>query len=533
MAGRIKNQKKKLLRVFLEYGTQIFLVIFISNLVVIFGFRYFLMASTDKDNKGADTISVEPAASASAIPVEDTVTPSPIDTTPEPSPQALGPILNLSFSMPGISSEGGNIKPLNITRPVDVFLYDPDSNSADKKVKPLFTIKTKVTYDSNPNSGTYTLFVNPYIDLGKDVVVDEYYQIAFKTPQALMKLIKDPKSKEAGGKIFRMSKFMPINIPVQELISGDIYPPQSNDDVMDISDYNMLVNCFGTKAYGSRCLSGSKADLDDNGVIDGLDYNIMLLSFRSLKDMGYPVPTIAPPNKIILTPILRNPLSNSKLPGSTDKKKPQATPTQIPVKKAPVNNFGGIIFFIIFIIIIGIAIFVALKLHLMDKFTGGSSKKSGQPAGNIADSTQAAVAAVENPVPSQEMPSASDSQPSASGATIFDNSQTAPPNIQNAPVNKPSAPAEPVQPPAGQIQPATASPGNSGGTIEKSGFLKKVTADSEKNGTWVTIADDSGITRGFYKGTNITDGFAKVKGMMKTDPENKSYLEISELTPEE
>ena len=71
------------------------------------------------------------------------------------------------------------------------------------------------------------------------------------------------------------------------------------------------------------------------------------------------------------------------------------------------------------------------------------------------------------------------------------------------------------------------------GIIEKSGYLKRTSTDEKTKGTWITIADDSGIARGLYQGANVTDGFAKIKGTMQTDEENKPYIQITEIKMDE
>jgi hypothetical protein len=74
--------------------------------------------------------------------------------------------------------------------------------------------------------------------------------------------------------------------------------------------------------------------------------------------------------------------------------------------------------------------------------------------------------------------------------------------------------------------------GEDSNIIEKSGYLKKTSAEAQTNGAWVTLADDSGVSIGLYHGKNVTEGFVKIKGTMKTDKNNKQYILINEIEEE-
>ena len=69
-------------------------------------------------------------------------------------------------------------------------------------------------------------------------------------------------------------------------------------------------------------------------------------------------------------------------------------------------------------------------------------------------------------------------------------------------------------------------------TIDKEYYVKVGTVDKEKNGVWLTLTDDSGPIEGYYsKGTEVTEGFAKIKGKKKIEGE-KVYIEIEEIIGE-
>lgn len=562
-----KNQKKKIIRVFAEYAFHIWVIIFISNVLILYAFRFFIMASTGT-NKTFDTggpvvtTTISPTEPVE-LPVEEVSTPIPsesVDPTPtikpkkpSPTPTPEGPVVSLSFSLPGISTLGGNIKPLRPEREVRILFYNRDSNVADKNVRPLHVIKTKVNLDTDPSSRTYMKFVNPYIDVGKEVI-GQSYQIGLKTSQSLIMVLKEPGSKKIGGDLYKMRREGDIiRLPSQEMIIGDIYPVPDSDNVMDINDYNMLRNCFGQLAVTKKCNSGSTADLDDNGVIDGTDYNLMLLSFQILKSKGYTIPSLVNKPKIIINPVVSTPLEK------IDKLlKPKPTITIVPTKiisKTKTSSSGGgggiFVILIIFIIIIAIAAFVVFKFHLLDKFLKKTPKAVQTPQGeNPQPPVNPSDSSAINPLPAADTTLSTNKTGSTivfdaknpNGTESAEQKTQAPAENPSLTVSKDTKPTEIPFEPAKPIQSVEANPAaattpaqsiQTSDLIEKSGFLKKVTVDAEKNGTWVTIADDSGITRGFVKGTNVIDGFSKVKGAMKTDPDGKQYLDITELTAEE
>lgn len=515
MSGRNKYQRNKLIRLFIEYGFHFWLLIFLSNVIVFYTFKFFIMASDDQPVP--IPTSAETTASVSVSPEIPTPTPTdsyPTNTPfPSPTPTPIGPVLSMSFSLPGISSIGGNINPLHKKRDVYLYLYNSDVNTADLNVKPLITVKTVAYYDDNPNSTTYTSFVNKYIDMGRDVLDNYHYQIGIKTQQTLMQLVKDPDSTSLGGKIFRLARNNPSEIEHQDMITGDIYPIPTADNIMDINDYNMYVNCYGKKASTQECLNGTLADLDDNGVVDGIDYNYMLLSFETLQKKGYPIPQLQPPSKIIINTFPTNPFAKITLPISIEKKSSPSPTLVVASKSSSGGGGGGILGIIFFLILIIAGAFAAFKFHLLDNILKKGNANNQQ-------------------IQQEAQPQAETQQPVTNETAVYEQTTqpaAAPPQPNNTP---PPVQQSSGAPAISTVQNISPTPSDSSGLIEKSGFLKKVTVDNEKNGTWVTIADDNGITRGFYKSTSVTDGFSKVKGTMKTDADGKQYIEITELTPE-
>ena len=195
------------------------------------------------------------------------------------------PIINLSFAVPGIGTQAGNLKPLHPVRPVTIRFYNPDTNTFDKAVKPLYEAKTLAVFDGDSTSPNYGTFQTSNFHLGTTVPAGKY-QIAFKTDQAVQQLIRDNPANLAGH-IFEVSDKTIITLPLQNLIVGDIAPLPDGDNLVDEVDYAALTSCFGTRINDSNCPSKDFADLDDNGVVDGVDYNLMLLGHKHLTDLGF------------------------------------------------------------------------------------------------------------------------------------------------------------------------------------------------------------------------------------------------------
>jgi len=218
-----------------------------------------------------------------------------------------GAVISLSFSVPGISSSEGNLQPLHPVRNVGLRFYDPDINTFDKTAKPLYVVKAQATFDTDPGSPTYASFVMSNFDLRKacsensQCVPVGNYQLAFKTDQSVQALIRQ-RSSDLGGQIFALAGDTVLSIPPQRVLIGDIAPLPDGDNVVDSADYDALLGCFGEKEKMSSCTSKEQADLDDNGVVDGIDYNLLSVSLKSFTKRPAISPTITPKSKVTVSP---------------------------------------------------------------------------------------------------------------------------------------------------------------------------------------------------------------------------------------
>lgn len=328
-----------------------------------------------------------------------------------PEDLQTGAVFNVSFSLPGIASQAGS--PVRQARPIQLLFYNPDSNTADLSVKPLYTLDGQVTFDKKNSTFVITDW-QP-----QETPPEGDYQVGLKTDQALIKIIKQ-KETDLRGKIFALNDFTIYDLDFGRLLTGDIVPLPHGDNAVDVADYNELINCYGIHVTSDTCTAKTLADLDDNGVVDGIDYNIMLVSFRSLLSRSVvPVVSAAPsPSPTIIV-------------------QPTAAVTAPPEATGSKNTvWDALALLVVFLIFsAGILMLFRHKIPFLSSFGNG----------------------------------------------------------------------------------------------DKEYFIKQ---DAQDEKGWFTLAGDSGQIRGHYAGGEIKDGFAKVRGEMKSDG-TSNYLEISKIVWED
>lgn len=524
-----KKTKLHFIKSITQYGIHIWAILILANAALAYAFHFSTHASQGTQQQ--------------ATIADDNLSVTPSETTDNPnlSPAPHGQLLDLNFTVPGIGSGGGTMTPKHFKRNVTVYLYAPDVNSNNNTVKPLYTIKTTADFEKDTNSPLYTTFGNHALDLGVNVK-DGNYQISFRTDQSLRTLIKDNPA-QVGGSIFNISKdsVTTLILPLQTVLMGDTVPKVTGDNVIDIADYNGFINCFGSRSTTDFCSQNNYGDFDDNGTIDGIDYNILLRTFQALLKQGQAIPQVSVtpsvPQRVSRLSNLGTPtpkLSVTKAPNIKSK------PAE-PVKPQGTGNvFGGILFFF-FLIILGVFGFLFFKnegfrnkvkaiIHLSPTGTPAEPKSEAetpaaeQPTEEAATEqtpTETATETTDAPAdqPAAETPASEATPPAETPAA-----DASPEDIAaSTEIPIPAKDEEPKDAPA--AAPAT------DGTIEKSCYIKKRLPDDAKTGFWLTLTDDNGAIEGHYTGKDVSDGFAKVKGVMK-EADGKKFLEISELTPE-
>ena len=184
--------------------------------------------------------------------------------------------ISIAIQLPGIGA-GGNLSPKHTTRTLHVSLYKSTVDPSQPNVSPIFTSKTiVVTYDRNTG-----YFVNNKVLIGNIATGD--YQLLIKTPGYLRKEWSGP---DTTAKTIHLTGNAINAIPYNTLVPGDTSPIYN---VMDASDFYAIVGCYKDKADSSTCAAGKViTDLNDDGVIDGIDLNLWLSGFQSLQTNNNP-----------------------------------------------------------------------------------------------------------------------------------------------------------------------------------------------------------------------------------------------------
>jgi hypothetical protein len=384
------------------------------------------------------------------------------------SSQSIGPSIDLVFSVPGIGSGGGLMNPVHLSRNVTVFLYAPNVNSLTAKAKPLYTIAGTAAFDDNQLSPTYTSFVNHKFDLGSSVVRGNY-QIVFRTDQSLRTIIKE-KDDDIGGKNMSLDPGGLVTLSPQTVLMGDIIP-DVGDNIVSLGDYNTFISCYGEKQRTDICIKNNYGDFNDDSFVDGVDYNILIRSLFVLRGQGRPIPvvtpTVSPGNRVTRLVISVTPT----LAENDTKKNASASASS----RGSLGIIGGFVFFLI-VLLVGIGVFVLYK----------KNEKVHSLIRNLLHlSDEDASASLEQQV------------------------ETPTETFAEAPVV--TLPTD--------------------GSIEKDCYVKTKGADEAGTGQWLLLTDDNGAIEAHYAKNDATDGFAKVKGMMKT-VNGRTFLEIETLSTE-
>lgn len=191
--------------------------------------------------------------------------------TPTVTPNPNSTVFSLTFCPHGLgncgdnvaSSSGGNSTPLHNTRNITLSLTDTNGTAVLSS-----SIAGQVAYVASSQNFQGSVSV-PNIASGQ-------YLATVKMDGYLAKLVPG---------IVSVTKGYPVLLPSVSLVTGDI----TNNNQVDILDYNALIGCFGVKVTASSCLypptsTSPGADILDDGPgisdqnksdppIDGGDYN--------------------------------------------------------------------------------------------------------------------------------------------------------------------------------------------------------------------------------------------------------------------
>lgn len=200
-----------------------------------------------------------------------TITPSVVENasllTPTEIPPASSSGITFAVTVyfPGIGKSGdnattsgtlGNARPLHPKKPFTLEMYNASNDL-------VATTDGTLTFDSVNGyfSGTATATINSGTYKIK-IVVKNYLKKLFPANQTL-------------------SLNQTTKLPTVTLIAGDL----NGDNILDVKDTNIMLNCYSSLAPAKSCTDDQKqiADLDDDGKVDQIDYNLLLRELSAKK----------------------------------------------------------------------------------------------------------------------------------------------------------------------------------------------------------------------------------------------------------
>jgi len=152
---------------------------------------------------------------------------------------------------PSQNLELNNKNPLHPTRKIHVSLFDTSN-------KQVMTKEGEIVYDKNAS-----LF-GGRISLGTTLPTGTY-SIKIKTDGYLEKRIPS---------VWHISQGANLTLPTVSLLVGDI----TQDNHIDVFDYNMLMSCFENTEANAFCGDPDKqpADLNDDGRVNQADFQLLI-----------------------------------------------------------------------------------------------------------------------------------------------------------------------------------------------------------------------------------------------------------------
>lgn len=149
-----------------------------------------------------------------------------------------------------------SITPKNTTRTVTVSLYKPDKTL-------VLSRDGTVTYSASSGSFAGTVAMGSF-----STIPAGQYTVRVKVSKYLPYDLESSVNIPNGGT---------FTLPDMSLVAGDI----RNDNKLDILDYTDLLKCFSDLSAAASCSATEKqlADITDDGLVNQIDYNLLIREF--------------------------------------------------------------------------------------------------------------------------------------------------------------------------------------------------------------------------------------------------------------
>lgn len=178
---------------------------------------------------------------------------------PDAPPAPTGTTSGLTVSLQGI---GPNAQIVDQERTATIKIFD-NTKPFDAAT---YTASDTLTYDSSSGK-----FVNPKFNFG--MIPDGEYQMVIQIDTYLDEQLSNPE-----GKIFTVNSAGALNVSPVKMKAGDLAPGPKGDNHVNIIDYNAIIGCMNGAPAGA-CLNKKYADLNNDGIVDQKDLDLLLLNF--------------------------------------------------------------------------------------------------------------------------------------------------------------------------------------------------------------------------------------------------------------
>lgn len=207
------------------------------------------------------TVSQPPPGSTTLTPTHQ-LNNSPTPTTTQNAEVSIIKF-NVQTKFPGIgNSPGDNINPLEKFVDAGIILIDRTRDAIAGGAMGYLSFES--------NSGTYNGTIEMEIYKDPSETTNETYDLAFFTDTTAIPILLPVSYTYQGNQV--------ITLPLITQITGDI----NGDFVIDMRDYSLLISCYGFKQKSQSCKNQTISDLNYDGVVNGVDYNILLRHFNQL-----------------------------------------------------------------------------------------------------------------------------------------------------------------------------------------------------------------------------------------------------------
>lgn len=158
---------------------------------------------------------------------------------------------------------GPNASPRNPTRRVTLKIFKNDGPFESAA----YVAEDSITYDAQ--SGKFT---SNNFSLG--ALPDGKYQMVIQEERYLDAQLLS----KTGDKVITVVGSAVVEMSPVTMLAGDLGPGERGDNFINIIDYNALIGCL-PGAPINACFNRDKADLNDDGKVDQIDFDILMKNF--------------------------------------------------------------------------------------------------------------------------------------------------------------------------------------------------------------------------------------------------------------